>query len=72
MSEVGGPQAGVILGEEAKPPFAVLPDPSCLFLTRAQRLVALAPHHDLADGRGRPEARWTTPVPDGLLSKGGP
>jgi hypothetical protein len=61
MSEVGGPQAGVILGEEAKPSFAVLPDLSSLFLTRAQRLIALAPHHDLADGGRRVEARPTKP-----------
>jgi FdhE protein len=35
------------IGEEAKPPFAVLPDPSSLFLLRARRLAALAPSHDL-------------------------
>ena len=33
MSEVGGPKLGLMnIGEEAKPPFAVLPDPSSLFL----------------------------------------
>lgn len=30
------------IGEQAKPPFAVLPDPSALFLSRAERLTALA------------------------------
>jgi FdhE protein len=35
------------IGEQAKPPFAVLPDPSTLFLHRAERLGALAPGHAL-------------------------
>jgi FdhE protein len=35
------------IGEEAKPPFAVLPDPSSLFLNRAKRFAALAPKHEL-------------------------
>jgi FdhE protein len=35
------------IGEQAKPPFAVLPDPSSLFLARAERLNALAPGHEL-------------------------
>lgn len=35
------------IGEQAKPPFAVLPDPSELFLGRARRLSALAPGHKL-------------------------
>src|SRR3974390_265076 len=35
------------IGEEAKPPYAVLPDPSSLFLGRSQRLRALAPGHTL-------------------------
>ncbi len=35
------------IGEQAKPPFAVLPDPSSLFLARAERLSALAPGHEL-------------------------
>jgi len=30
------------IGEQAKPPFAVLPDPSALFLSRAERLAQLA------------------------------
>src|SRR4051794_10081527 len=36
------------IGEDAKPPFAVLPDPCSLFLTRSERLAALAPGHELA------------------------
>lgn len=48
MSEVGGPKTGVMnIGEEAKPPFAVLPDPSSLFLNRSKRFAALAPKHEL-------------------------
>jgi FdhE protein len=48
MSEVGGPKPGLMnIGEEAKPPFAVLPDPASLFLTRAKRFAALAPGHEL-------------------------
>ena len=48
MSEVGGPKQGLMnIGEEAKPPFAVLPDPSSLFSSRAKRLDALAPGHAL-------------------------
>jgi FdhE protein len=48
MAESGGPKPGLTtLGEEAKPPFAVLPDPSTLFLTRSKRLEALAPGHQL-------------------------
>jgi FdhE protein len=35
------------IGEQAKPPFAVLPDPSLLFLGRAERFAALAPDHEL-------------------------
>ncbi len=35
------------IGEEAKPPYAVLPDPSSLFLNRAKRLRFLAPDHVL-------------------------
>src|SRR5262245_14452452 len=38
---------GTILGEVAKPPFAVLPDPSTLFKARSRRLAALAPGHEL-------------------------
>ena len=49
MSEVGGPKQGLMnIGEEAKPPFAVLPDLSSLFLSRSKRLAALAPDHELA------------------------
>lgn len=49
MSEVGGPKVGLMnIGEEAKPPFAVLPDPLSIFLTRSKRFAALAPKHELA------------------------
>src|SRR5262245_31302516 len=49
MSEIGGPKPGLMnIGEEAKPPFAVLPDASSLFLTRSNRFAALAPQHELA------------------------
>jgi len=48
MSDVTGLRPGNILGEAAKPPFAVLPDPAVLFSHRAMRLAALAPTHDLA------------------------
>jgi FdhE protein len=37
------------IGEVAKPPFAVLPDPTSLFLNRSKRLVALAPKHPLEE-----------------------
>ena len=48
MSEVGGPKLGLMnIGEEAKPPFAVLPDPVSMFLTRSKRFAALAPGHEL-------------------------
>ena len=36
-----------VLGEIAKPPFAVLPDPAALFAGRARRLAVLAPGHQL-------------------------
>ena len=35
------------IGEQAKPPFAVLPDPFALFLNRGKRLAVLAPGHEL-------------------------
>lgn len=47
MSDVGGLKPGTILGEVAKPSFAVLPDPSVLFLNRSKRFAALAPSHEL-------------------------
>lgn len=47
MSDIAGPMPGTILGEAAKPPFAVLPDPSWLFLNRARRFATLAPTHEL-------------------------
>jgi len=48
MSDVSGLRPGSILGEAAKPPFAVLPDPASLFLNRSKRLAMLAPDHELA------------------------
>jgi FdhE protein len=51
MSATGDPKSvvksGTILGEVAKPPFAVLPDIPTLFETRSRRLAALAPRHRL-------------------------
>ncbi|MDX2203198.1 MAG: formate dehydrogenase accessory protein FdhE [Hyphomicrobiaceae bacterium] len=48
MSDTGAAKGGLTnIGEEAKPPFAVLPDPSSLFLKRSQRFAELAPGHDL-------------------------
>src|SRR5215510_14206776 len=51
MSAIGGlrsvPMAEPVLGEIAKPPFAVLPDASRLFQGRSRRLAALAPGHQL-------------------------
>ena len=48
MSDIGGPKADPMnIGEAAKPPFAVLPDPSSVFLNRSRRLAALAPGHAL-------------------------
>src|SRR5262245_10063616 len=51
MSALGGPKSapksGTILGEVAKPPFAILPDPFSLFQRRARRLAALAPGQQL-------------------------
>jgi FdhE protein len=46
VSDIGAANHG-ILGKEAKPPFAVLPNPSSLFLTRSQRLITLAPQSQL-------------------------
>ena len=42
MSEVSGPTQGLMnIEEEARPPFAVLPDSSALFPSRSKRLAAL-------------------------------
>jgi FdhE protein len=43
------PLAPMDIGELADPPFAVLPDPARVFTNRAERLVALAPGHQLED-----------------------
>jgi FdhE protein len=47
MSGLGAPQGLTNIGEEAMPPFAVLPDPSTLFLNRSKRLRSLAAGHIL-------------------------
>ncbi|MGA7324463.1 MAG: formate dehydrogenase accessory protein FdhE [Rhodomicrobium sp.] len=47
MTGLGAPQGLSNIGEEAKPPFTVLPDPSTLFLNRSRRLRAIAPGHIL-------------------------
>lgn len=47
MSGLGVSQGRTNIGEEALPPFAVLPDPSSLFIGRSKRLRALAPGHTL-------------------------
>lgn len=49
MSDPSNPNvpAGTILGRQAKPSFAVLPDCGTLFLSRARRFAALAPGHQL-------------------------
>lgn len=39
----------VHIGEEAKPPLAILPNPDTLFAARAARFRALAPYHQLKD-----------------------
>jgi FdhE protein len=45
MSGTSAPHGLTNIGEEAKPPYAILPDPSTLFLNRSKRLRALAPGH---------------------------
>lgn len=48
MTKVGAPRHDPVpIGEEAKPPFARLPDLATLFETRAARYRSLAPGHDL-------------------------
>ncbi|HEX7072712.1 MAG TPA: formate dehydrogenase accessory protein FdhE [Hyphomicrobiaceae bacterium] len=48
MTETGSAKLhSVNIGEEAKPPAAVLPYPASLFLNRSKRLLALAPGHQL-------------------------
>lgn len=48
MSETGFAKMHTAnIGEEAKPPAAVLPYPASLFLNRSKRLLALAPGHQL-------------------------
>jgi FdhE protein len=48
MSEVGAPRHNPVpIGDIATPPFARLPDPSTVFLNRAERLRDIAPSHML-------------------------
>jgi FdhE protein len=47
MTQLESPHGLRDIGQEAKPPYAVLPDPSTLFLGRSRRLRALAPGHTL-------------------------
>ena len=48
MADVAGPKQGLMnIGEEAKPPFVILPDPASLFKARSERLARLAPGHQL-------------------------
>lgn len=48
MAKGGNPlHDSVPIGEEAKPPFAILPDPASLFAARAARFRALADGHEL-------------------------
>jgi FdhE protein len=47
MTQLESPGGLRDIGEEAKPPYAVLPDPAALFLGGSQRLRALAPGHML-------------------------
>jgi FdhE protein len=47
MTQVESPYGLRDIGQEAKPPYAVLPEPSTLFLGRSRRLRALAPGHTL-------------------------
>jgi formate dehydrogenase maturation protein FdhE len=47
VSEIGASKQGLMnIGEEAKPPFAVLAVPTSLFLTHSIRLAALIPKHE--------------------------
>ena len=63
MSEVGGPKQGLMnIGEEAKPPFAVLPDPSRSSRTARRRLAALAPKHELEPYLEVPGSRHAGPA----------
>ncbi len=48
MTEAAGPKQGLMnIGEEAKPPFVILPDPATLFKSRSRRFAQLAPGHEL-------------------------
>jgi hypothetical protein len=58
MSKTSDPRTGAILGDEAKPPFAVLLDPSSLILNRARRFATLAPTHELGPHPAFLEMSW--------------
>src|SRR5262245_38275386 len=48
MTQVGAPRHDTVpIGDEARPPFARLPDLHSLFARRAERLTALASGHQL-------------------------
>ena len=47
MTQLESPFGLRDIGQEAKPPYAVLPDPTTLFLGRSRRLRTLAPGHTL-------------------------
>jgi FdhE protein len=48
MTDIGGPKTGLMnIGEEARPPYAVLPDAVALFRNRSRRFETLAPEHEL-------------------------
>jgi hypothetical protein len=64
MSKTSGPKPGVILGAGAKPPFAVLPDPSSPFSPSRQAFRRLASMPMARDGRkrgGRIRSWWGRP-----------
>lgn len=80
MSEIGGPKPGLMnIGEEAEPPFAVLPDPASLLLTRAKQFATPAHGHELCPCLGflgrltdaGLAPRRPQPVAAGLLTMGG-
>ncbi len=72
MTEIESPFGLRNIGEEAKPPFAAVPNPATLFITRAKRLRELAPGHLLepylnfvayaAEAQHRAQAHLPEPV----------
>ncbi len=73
MTQFGASQGLRNIGEEAKPPYAVLPDPSALFLYRSKRARSLAPGHvlepylnfvaDLTEAQHETQADLPPPAP---------